>query len=89
MDQSLYSIKDIKAQHHLPPFVSFNDATAIRQFATAVNQPGHEFNQHPGDYQLWRIAQFESGQATISDNAPVLLSDGTQQLTPSPIQGGE
>lgn len=92
MDQNLYTIKDIKAEHHLPPFVSMNDATALRQFATAVNTPGHEFNVHPGDFQLWRIAIFESGQATISENEPKLIGEGQNQILPSdPMmpQGGK
>lgn len=99
MDQILYSIKDIKAGHHLPPFVSTNDATAIRQFSQAVNTEGHEFNRYPSDFQLWRIAKFESGQATIDENNPQLIAEGVQQLeaeafdqaqgitAPSKIQG--
>lgn len=88
METPLYSVKDIKANHHLPPFISFNDATASRQFSTAVNQAGHEFNQHPADFQLFRIGLFESETATISKNDPTFLTDGSQQLQ-LPIIGGE
>jgi len=80
MDQTLYSIKDVKAGHHLPPFVSFNDLTAIRQFNTAINTEGHEFNVHPRDYQLWRIAKFESGQAVISENEPSVIAEGINEV---------
>jgi len=91
METPLFSVKDIKANHHLPPFISFNDATAMRQFATCVNQPGHEFNLHPADFQLYRIGLFESSTAAITKNDPTFLTDGSQQvelpLAPSPIQG--
>lgn len=88
MENTLYSVKDIKAAHHLPPFISTNDATAIRQFADAINLAGHEMNKYPGDFQLWRIACFESGQATITKNDPQLIAEGLNLVEqPSPIQG--
>jgi len=66
MEIGLYTIFDSKAGAYLPPFTSQNDATALRQFETAISQSDHDFNRHAEDYSLWTVATFDQKTAEIT-----------------------
>jgi len=65
MELHLYTIYDAKAGAYLPPFTSLNDATAIREFETAISQQDHDFNRHSEDYSLWTVATFNQAKAEL------------------------
>lgn len=60
----IYTVQDKKAEAFTTPFFNRNDAVAIRNLTTAVNQEGHAFSEHAEDYDLWVIGEFsiELGQ---------------------------
>lgn len=96
MKQELFSIYDSKAEHYLPPFVSFNEATARRQFQTTVNTNGHEFSNNPADFSLWHIGEYdtETSYITQADKIPRILCHGhdlVERAEPQLglVQGGE
>lgn len=75
MDQTLFTVYDSKAANYLPPFVSRNQATALREFKDAVNQEGHAFNTHAEDFTLWHIGTFNSEKATLTQEVPTLVAN--------------
>lgn len=81
IQQNLYVVLDAKAEHYLPPFCSYNDATARRQFANAATTAGHEFNQNAADFTLWRIGQFDAASGSIeTENAPAYVAGASEEL---------
>lgn len=95
----LYCVHDMKAAQYLPPFTSMNDATAKRQFASAVVDEGHEFSRHAEDYSLWKVGTFDGDNARIKGKKQMIINafDLKNQLNmpedwdqPVPaIQGGQ
>lgn len=60
MKMPIYSIKDLKTGY-LPPIHDVNDDSAIRSFRFACEHSKDSlFYTNPGDYQLWKIGDFET-----------------------------
>lgn len=69
MKYNMYAIRDVKTGF-LTPTVDLNDASAARNFAHACMSKGSLFFSHPGDYELYQIATYDSDSGQIE---PVLL----------------
>lgn len=97
MQEQLYCVLDSKAQMYLPPFVSRNNPTAQRQFASAVADENHDFRRHAHDYSLWNIGTWDAEQAKITQETPVLVAQAHEILDAElnsatgirAVQGGE
>lgn len=72
-----YSVKDLKAAAFAPPFFLGRDEVAVRTFSDAIKDPTHPMHQHPGDYELYYLGEFndETGQLQGA-NTPQFLCDG-------------
>lgn len=87
MQYKYFTVHDAKADGYLPPFMQPNEAMAIRMFNTMVNDPSHQFGQHPQDYTLFYLGTWEDENAKLSPApAPVSLGNGLehQQLQAVP-----
>lgn len=78
----MFSVYDSKATAFITPFFSPTTATAVRAFAAAANDHGHEFGRYAGDYTLFCIGTFdsESGKITpsnVQENLGTALSHTT------------
>lgn len=80
MLQQLFSVLDSKANNYLPPFASLNEATASRQFSSAVQQEGHEFNQHAEDFTLWLLGEFDTESASLRSQTPKLIASASELI---------
>lgn len=76
----IFSIYDSKAKAYLQPFFSPNHATAIRDFAEAVNEEKSNFHKHSGDYTLFAIATFDEHTGKITGNDRIDLGTANQYL---------
>lgn len=65
MNMILVSVLDVKAEHFSAPVCSQNKATALRDFATAVNQPGSLLNSNPDDFVLYQVGKFDQLQGIV------------------------
>lgn len=65
MTQHILCIYDSKAEAYLAPFTANTLGLAERMFADLVNSPGHQFNNHPEDYTLFRIGTFDTNNAEL------------------------
>lgn len=59
MITSIFSIYDSKTLAYLPPFFMQTKPAAIRAITDVANEPGHQFNKHPGDYTLFYLGTFD------------------------------
>lgn len=65
----MFTVYDSKAEAYLPPFFMAARGAAVRSFSDTCNDPTHAFNQHPEDYTLFHLGQYDDQHATfdISD----------------------
>jgi len=67
MKYGLYAIKDVKIGF-LNPFLSQNDASAVRGFAEAANEKNgkNPVNEFIEDKELWKIGEYDDQTAEIA-----------------------
>lgn len=53
-----FSVHDSKAKAFVQPFFTPTQATGLRSFRAAVNDPSTMFSRHAGDYTLFEIGEF-------------------------------
>lgn len=77
MKYGIFSIYDSAAGVFTAPTIDVTDASAIRNFAQALNNSGSTMNFKPSDFALYRIGTFavESGLVE-ADTPPVHLVSG-------------
>lgn len=70
MKFGMYSIRDVLTGF-MSPVLEQNDASAMRNFRVACEQPGSSlmFNR-PGDFSLYRIAEFDSDSGVLVPVVP-------------------
>lgn len=61
----VYSIRDAKAEYFNTPFFQKTKGEAIRNFSNAVNDEKTQLNQHPEDFDLWKIGQWDDQKGQI------------------------
>lgn len=59
MENTIYSVKDLKGQAFMNQFKAVSDAQAARDFETVSNDPESMFYKYPEDFELWKLAVFE------------------------------
>lgn len=70
----IFTVYDSKAAAYLLPFYSENQQTAIRSFEGAVNDPDHQFNKFPQDFNLFELGSWNQSTAKFKlHKAPVHL----------------
>lgn len=85
----IYAIYDKKGELMNPPFTQQNNAMAIRQFQTLVNQPStagqtNILHNYAGDFSLYYLGEFEEKSCKFTQEWPiVLLADADELLTPA------
>lgn len=77
MKTPIYSYRDNKVGFGLPIF-EMNDQSAIRGFAYRVNAVEGIMNFKPGDFDLYKIGEFDSELGVlIPESVPVLVVSGS------------
>lgn len=71
----VYSVRDLKAEYFISPFTLHSDAEAIRSFGDAVSKGGTTLSDHPEDFQLYKVGEFDIDSGLIvSFPSPVALA---------------
>lgn len=77
----MFTVYDQVAKAHLPPFVLPHEAQAERTFSDCVNDAKHQFGQHPADYTLLAIADFdEENGKVIPYDVPTTVGTGIKYV---------
>lgn len=61
----MFTVYDSKAEAYLPPFFMAARGAALRSFQDTCNDTTHAFNQHPEDYTLFHLGQYDDQHATF------------------------
>lgn len=76
MKYPVFSIRD-RHTGFMTPTVDYNENTAKRNFAKAINSETGIMNFEPGDFDLYKIGEFDSETGNlVSENIPVLVVSG-------------
>ena len=82
MIHKLFTIYDEKAGAHLPIFSLPAEGMATRTFTDCINSADHQFGQHPADYTLFNIGNFDDITAEILLHDKRSLGNGVEFLHP-------
>jgi len=83
MQTNVYSVFDNKAAVYGTPFFMPNDAMAVRAFEGAVNKPGSLVFDHPEDFSLFRIGNFDDGLGVLkAENVVPLVNAASLKKSP-------
>lgn len=85
MKYHVFSVYDEKAKAFITPFFLPEVGQATRVFGDMVNDVTHQFGQHPSDYTLFKIANWdnESGQ---TESVRETIANGVELVEEQPKQ---
>lgn len=92
-----FAVYDIKAAHYGTPMFILNRALAIRGFTDAVLKDDTALSQHPGDYSLQEIGEYDecTGKMTslVQPQFVISAADITaarpRPMTPQDVKGSQ
>lgn len=76
MRKNMYSVRDSKAESWSFPFQSDNNATALRDFQSLVQDGRTLVGQHPADFDLFFVGTFGLSNGSVKANPPQHLANG-------------
>lgn len=81
MKIGVYSIRD-KQAGFLEPRLNMNDQLAIRGFANAINNSpvGADIGFAPGDFDLYKLGEFDSDTGMFECHIPEFLVSGSSMV---------
>lgn len=59
----MYSVYDMKVGTFSPPMFMHADGQAVRSLIDAAADPNSLIGRHPGDFQLYRLGEWEDSTA--------------------------
>lgn len=76
MKYGIYSVRD-KLSGYMNISLERGDAIATRSFTTLVNTPDTVLFANPGDYDLYKVGEFDSDSGTIESCVPSFICGGS------------
>ena len=66
MKKLLYVTYDSKAEIYTTPFYMLNEGSAVRSFIDIANDKSHPIGQHPEDYTLFCIGEYDEIEGVVT-----------------------
>ena len=70
MKHKIFTVHDVAADAFATPFVQKTTGLAIRSFAQACQDENTQLHQHPSDYTLFQIGEFDEDTGEITPCTP-------------------
>lgn len=77
MNYGLFTVYDKKLEAYAQPYFSPNIATALRAFVDACADKGSMLYQHPEDFQLCKIADYDDQTGSVEGHPVQALQEAT------------
>ncbi len=74
METHIFTVYDSAAGMYLEPFICPSIQFALREFGSAANAEGHQFNKFPADYTLFYIGTFDPAAGKVDGLEPTSLA---------------
>ena len=93
MKINVYTIYDSAAQVAERPFVARADGEALRAFGDLCTRAGTQISDHPEQFTLFRIGQYDDNKMQIEPEPAVSLANGVemvkeaQEIAPGSLNG--
>lgn len=75
--QGMYCLWDAKAESFGMPFFADNDNLARRIFGDSVVKSGTVLNDHPEDFFLYKVGQWDQTSGSVDGVKPVSIASAT------------
>lgn len=69
MNLEIFAIYDRVAEAYSQPFFTHNENIAMREFGKWVNTPDTQYYNHPNDYSLYHLGNFDDNTAAFEIKA--------------------
>lgn len=77
----IFSVYDSKTLAYMTPFFSTTPGSAIRSFSDAAASEGSIVAQHPEDFSLFMIGEFDDKTGAITSHEPHALGNAIEYLS--------
>lgn len=77
MEYGLFSIYDKKLCAYMQPYFSANTATALRAFSDACKDTETMLAQHPEDFQLCKIGDYDDQTGNIEGHPVISIMEAS------------
>jgi hypothetical protein len=84
MKLNVYSIYDSAAKAYTQPFFMHNDGLAIRAFQDNVNAPDNNIANHPDQFTLFCIGEYDDSSGELSKSTVRSLGTGLEYKNQAP-----
>ena len=81
--QSLYAIFDRASGVYDGPLRGQADGVVVREFTDMCVGDTHKISQHPEDYTLFKLGEFNDGTGELEPMTPVKLINGAEAVANS------
>lgn len=78
MDQMIFSVYDCKTEAYLRPFFEMTEASAIRAFAAAIQDPDSQFARNAEDFTLWVLGSWDPIGGQVTPTVPKQIATALQ-----------
>jgi len=82
MKLQVYSVFDIVAKVFSQPFYMASTGQALRGFGDEVNNPNSMLSKHPGDFKLFKLAEFDDNTGKFISIEPEFLCNAVDFVPP-------
>lgn len=65
MIQKIFAVYDVQAEAYMKPIFTATKGLAIRSFTDAANDPKSGFGEHPSDFRLCEIGEFDDATGAL------------------------
>lgn len=69
----VFAVRDIKSESYSNPFYLARAEVAVRTFKDAMADKTHPMAQHPEDYQLYHLGNFNDDTGAFESKTPFLI----------------
>ncbi len=77
MKADVFAVLDMCAEMYMEPFFSTNVDTAIRSFKMGCEDPGGGFHNHPEDFALYHVGEWDAKQGKMTAMEPHKIANAT------------
>lgn len=88
MKTKMFSIYDTKMESYGTPFFMPKRGAAMRAFGDLAKDPKSTIHQHPTDYDLYELAEYDDESGEIVACKPVNLGKPRMEIENDPIDLG-
>jgi len=75
-----FTIRDSASEAFMRPFFAQSKGSAIRSFSDMVNGSDHPISDHPADYTLFEVGEFDEMTGLLKVHEPRSLGNGATFL---------